>query len=476
MLARPRTPLSTEPGTACVANQMTQGLMSKIARPPDFLAREMVRPRREFWILLAICAVVRLSLMPINTAEYTDGVIQAMMFVEPTGIWPPLYGAVIYILKFVFGYLWAGRLASVVASILAFLPIYFLARRAFGTRAALYAGIFYIVAPVANRWGIRLMSDATFSLFFFWAVERMCFAADERDRAAAFRAYGWACVATVMASLTRYQGPILLGPPLLGLAILLIVRFRAIPWKPSLNLLGMALLPIWIHLTSETFIHGEQFAQRAFTESPMPTWKVLLLNGEAFIAYMPYWLTYPVAVFVLLGIFWMRQRRGIYFGLTLCYVAVALLVMQSLFSSFQERYFLPLLGFFWVLAGAGLYALQERWRRQARGFRNRLFPYIAIGTFVWSGAFSLMVLLGQRDAFGDIARASRYAAEVKEPQARIFTNEVWRMTPVIMAANKVEFFAGTDAHFLHDGFVPSPGFTVTETGGRRLREIGRAHV
>lgn len=436
--------------------------LSLNVRPPQIVSREMAYPRRDIWVLLAVCGVVRLAFSPLNTAEYTDGVLQARQFVDPIGIWPPLYSALIYPLKFIIGEMWAGRLISVAASTLAIAPIYRMTRRAFGTRAALYAGVFYIVAPVANRWGVRLMSDATFSLFFWWACERFYFASDEREKSTAWRAFGLGCLATSLACLTRFQG-LLLVPAAFVFAGVLIRRFKAVPWRPGLWLLGVLLLPIWVWLTSDSFIHGKQFSDRAF-QAQIPLWKVISLNGEAFLAYLPYFLTYSVAIMALIGMFWTRQRRGNGFAWMTVYVAVVLIVVQSAFSSFQERYLLPLMGFFWVLAGSGMYAVQERWLRQRHAHLKRLFPYLLIMVYGWSALWLFAVSIGQREAFGDIARASRAAAEAAPEGAPIYTNEVYRHEPARIAGNKVAFFSKREAVYLNENFIPADPFRQGNSG------------
>ncbi|MDK2971254.1 MAG: hypothetical protein PWP23_1009 [Candidatus Sumerlaeota bacterium] len=443
-------------------------------KPPEMVARELIYPRRDIWILLAVCGVVRLAFLPINAGEYTDGVLQARQFVDPVGIWPPLYSALVYPLKFVLGYLWAGRLVSVVASVLALWPIYKMTQRFFGTRAALYAGIFYITAPVANRWGVRLMTDATFSLFFWWACERLAFASDERSRDTAFRAFGWGCIASVLAALTRYQG-MLLYFPVLAVLVILTRRFGKIPFRPALWLLGYALLPGWIFLTSDSFIHVDQFANRGLNNH----WRyVMSLNAEAFLAYFPYYLTYTVFVCALVGIFWTRQRRGPFFGWMMLYVAVVLLLFQSAFSSFQERYFLPLMGFFWVLAGSGMYAIQERWLRQTRPLMKRTFPYLLILIYAWPTGWTMAVMLGQRQAWGDLAAASRWVGAEAPEDAAIFTNDSYPTERMVLGAKKVSFFSGRNARFLNESFVPSPPYRTTFDGRtiarppQKLLEVG----
>jgi hypothetical protein len=419
-------------------------------KPPEIVTREMAYPRRDPWILLGLAFLLRLIFLPINEAEYTDGILQVLQFREPIGIWPPLYSALIYPLGFVVGDLYAGRLVSAIAGSLAIIPIYRMTQRAFGTRAALYAGIFYLTAPVAMRWGVRVMTDATFVLFFWWACERLIFACDERHPRHAQRALMWGTVAAVLASLTRFQG-LMLIPPVLAVTGVLWYRHKRLHWKSLIWLAGLGILPLWVWQTSPgEFIHTQQFAERAF-DAPMPMIQVIALNGEAFFAYFPYFMTYPVFFFALAGSFWMRQRRGPYLGWFALYTAVVLLIAQSAFSSFQERYLLPIMGFFWILAGAGMFALQERWLRLDRSFRSRMFPYVLIFTYTYSSVFMLLVMFGQRQAFGDLASASRIAASIADPDTRIFTNELYRAerpgSPAI-EATKVQFFADRPVEFL----------------------------
>jgi len=442
-------------------------------RPPEIVAREMKYPRRDIWILLAVCGFTRLLMLPWNSAEYTDGVLQARALVDPVGIWPPLYSLVVYALKFLFGYMWAGRLVSAVASALAVWPIYRLTQRAFGTRAALYAGMFYIGAPVAVRWGVRVMTEPMFCLFFWWACERLYSASDERNRAAAGRALGWGAVHAVLASLTRYQG-FLLVPPVLLCAWLIRRRFGRFPIKPTLWLLGLAIIPAWIELAG--FIHGDQFAERSTGQGLRAMLYVLVMNAEPFGLLFPYWLTYPVFLMALYGAFWTRLRRGAYFAWLAIYLAVSLLVLQSLFSSFQERYFLPLMGFFWALAGSGMYVLQERWRRHYRPIRARMFPYLLIVVYGWTAVFSIAVFAAHHDAFGDIARASRYAGSQASEGTTLYTNEYYRLgAPFAIAGDKVRFFSKKPTVFLDEQYIPAraliPGMDASDEPRSRRRTI-----
>lgn len=378
-------------------------------------------------VLLAVALVLRIALLPLNSAEYTDGILQLIQFEQPTGIWPPLYTALCWPLGQAIGPLWAGRLVSAIASTLAIVPVWRIAQRLFGDRAALHAAIICVLAPTALRWAPRVMTEATFSLLFWWACERIVAAIQEPERAA--RCLVGACVAGALASLTRYQG--VLVAPLAAGAALWVARRGGSPWKalPALALFGAPFL--WSQLAGN--IHGEQFAER----SAMAPLLVLLANAEPFVLLSPYFLTYPVAACAIVGALKAQGRDRLPFALLVLAVGGALVVVQSLFSSFQERYLLPWYGLLFVYAGAGLAHVMEALAK--RGLA-RVAPYAALATHGFAAVMAALVLYGSRDAFGDLRRATEVAVATGAP--RIFTNETYRIRgEQVIAGDKVRFFA-----------------------------------
>lgn len=434
------------------------------------LRQELLHAKWSVWILFLVAIVVRFAFTPINVGEYTDGILQARQFIHPVGIWPPLYSGLIYVFKFPVSLffanelLWSGRFISAAFSALSIFPIFMLTRRAFGTRSAIYACVFFLTAPVANRWGIRLMTDSTFAFFFWWACERLCVAADEKDQSKAHLALGLACIATVLAVLTRYQGAMLL-PPIACCTWIIFRRFKTLPWKPLLWLAGFLIIPLWEYSLNVEFIHGQQFSDRSLGNDPWITAKIIAINAEAFFLFMPYYLTYPTALCAVTGMYWMRLRRGNFFGWLVVYSALVLLLVQGAFGSFQERYFMPVMGFLWILAGAGMYAIQQHWLRPAHPIKKRLFPYLMIFVFAYSSFFSLAVLIMQRESWGDLATASRIVGKMIQPDQKIYTNEIYRDSPTMrIAGDKVAFFSGTEnVEFLDQRFLNStPGNAPVE--------------
>jgi hypothetical protein len=391
--------------------------------------------------------VLRAALLPVNQAEYTDGILQLTQFSQPTGLWPPLYTALCWPLSLLVGPMWSGRIVSVIFSTAAVIPIYLLALRSFGARAAIFAALVYTVAPTSLRWAPRVMTDATFTFFFWCACERLIAAQGSRDEGYVNKALAWACAWGTLASLTRYQG-LLLAPPVLVLAIVHWRLNRFFPLRGVLCLLFYALVGVWlIHAGT---IHGGQYEQRT---AQVGLWMTFLVSAEPFVLYMPYFLTYPVALLVMLGLNQARARpRHMMIPLT-TYIFIVLVIAQSLFASFQERYFLPFFGFLYIWAGVGLAIVDHRYRRRF----PRLRPYIPIITVAWSLFISALVIIGSRQAFGDIRAASRYVASLTatNPAERVYGNEQYPLPgPPNRASHapKMNFFSRRPVYLLSDEY------------------------
>lgn len=414
--------------------------MSEIKR---IRQRQQLRWGAVLILFVLINLVLRAPLLFLNKAEYTDGILQLIQFRENTGIYPPLYTAIVWPFSFLFDQLWAGRFISYLFSVAAVIPLYLMARRSFGMRAAVFTAIVYTVAPESLRWSTRVMTESMFSFFFWFALERLLCAQGARDRDSANFSLVLASVLGTLAALTRYQGMMLL-PFILGLAVFL-GHVRGV-WaiKGILSTLLFALVPLWSLYAGN--IHGSQFAERTRDLGPLMTF---VNFAEPFVLLMPYFLTYPVAVFVFVGFNVGRARNTYMMTPMTLYVFVVLLVFQSLFASFQERYFYPFFGILFIWAGLGLAVVDDRCRRRAPRWRFYA-PTIVV---VWSLFISALVLLGSREAFGDIADAARRAGSVSRAEGGtpVYTNELYRLErdgqPRI-AGTKVSFFAGLEAEFL----------------------------
>lgn len=405
--------------------------------------KQLLRWGSTLILFIILNAIIRLPLLPVNQAEYTDGILQVNQFTNQTGIYPPLYTAICWPFAQLLGPLWAGRLVSTLFSIAAVIPLYLLALRCFGMRAALYTAMIYTVAPTALRWSPRVMTEATFTFFFWFACERIMAAQGAQNEKKANWAIFLACVLGALAALTRYQG-LMLIIPIIAVAAWRWKSLGTLPWKGLAGLPLFGLPFLWSAYAGN--IHGTQFAERAGDNAIM----TIILNAEPFILLMPFFLTYPVALLVLIGLNCGRWRpRMNPLPLTI-YTLVVLILAQSLFGSFQERYLLPLFGLLFAWGGLGMAVSDDRLRRRHSPWR----PYVPIITLTWSLLISVLVLIGSRGAFGDISRASRVAAEAAG-ENRILTNEIYRAGPAgepPIAGDKVAFFARRDATFISEPY------------------------
>ncbi len=393
---------------------------------------ETLPARRLILLLCLFNLILKLALLPTNRAEYTDGILQLTLFSHSNKLYPPLFTIIALFLKPLFGNAeFAGRFVSAVASTALVLPIFFLARRLFDKRAAFFAGVVYTISPVALRWSIHAMTDALFALIFFLAAVEYLKALVTLDESSD-KHLVWATFLVVLATLTRYQG-VLLFPPIVFLIIIVCVRRRTIPVKIVAVQVLWALPILWMVFYG--FRHPAQFAERAGASG----WQTILniLNlFESFLAYSPYFLTLPVCFAFIAGLFylgWGERNRWIFAAL-FGYLLIALLLLQSAFSSFQSRYLLLLIPFTSIFAGWGMAALKERWR-----VRPLLFSVFFTVTVLYGMGFGLTSIFLQRETFSDLKDAALFLRSLPE-DAPIYSNEAYKdLGPV-----KMRYWSGRD--------------------------------
>ncbi|MBN1902259.1 glycosyltransferase family 39 protein [Candidatus Sumerlaeota bacterium] len=369
--------------------------------------------------------LLKIALIGINRAEYTDGILQITLFSNPNRLYPPLFTILVHILTPIFrNPELAGRFISVLSGSLLAIPVFLLTRRIFDKTAAFFAGVVFTVSPMALRWSLHSMTDMIFALIFFLAVSSWIHAAAD-SRKDSRKAFTAATVLAVLATLTRYQG-VLLAPPILFLLVMISMRQRRFPWKETAWQILWALPVLWIYFYG--FRHPQQFVERA-GNSPGQTVILILNVFESFLAYSPYFLTLPVFFFMLAGLFYpggYRNERAILLGIFL-YMVTSLLLLQSAFSSFQSRYLLPLLPMAAVFAGRGMAALKIFWKR-----RPLVFNILFIVTILYGIGFGLTSVFLQRETFGDLKEAALFLRELPHG-VKIYSNETYKdLGPVKM--------------------------------------------
>ncbi len=409
--------------------------------------------------LMGVHALVRLALLNVNQGEYTDGILQLTQFERTDSFWPPLYTALVWLLRMVgIEALTAGRLVSVAASVVLLPALWWTARAWSGRRSALFAGLLYTVSPVAMRWSIRVMTDMTFVCLFQWACAAVLLlwsrrandpsgeaslAASARTnweetlrRRPALTLIGLTAL-SVLATLTRYQG--LLFAPLVAmtLAALWLGRLPVAGGRPQrawgtlAAQLAWLALPAW--LVFQRFGHVQQVASRV---PPGDFWAVAATywgRFEMFLYLTPYILTLPVFVFFMAGLLGQptpsaseseNRDRNLPLRPLFFYCSVCILTAQTAFLSFQERYLMPLLPFALICAGAGM-ARCERFFAQWGKRGHPIFLALVSLTLCWSFGFGLLSVALQRGAFADLYDAGRYLRNLTDlpTDAPIYTTE-----------------------------------------------------
>ncbi|HNY27586.1 MAG TPA: glycosyltransferase family 39 protein [Candidatus Sumerlaeota bacterium] len=416
--------------------------------------------------LMGVHTLLRLALLNVNQGEYTDGILQLTQFERTDSFWPPLYTALVWLPRLCgLEALTAGRLVSVAASVALLPALWRTARTWAGRRSALFAGILYTVSPVVMRWSIRVMTDMTFVCLFQWACAAVLLLwsrgntqnpsesalspsspAVKRNGQEPLRqrpglTLTGLTLLSVLATLTRYQGLLLAPVVAVTFVALWLGRLPAArgqrhrPWGALAAQLTWLALPAW--LLFQRFGHIQQVANRV---PPGDLWTVVTTywgRFEMFLYLTPYILTLPVFVFFMAGLLTKpasAQTKEATSPLPLrrffLYCSVCVLVAQTAFLSFQERYLLPLLPFAFICAGAGMARSEEaltQWGKRG----HTVFQALVLLTVCWSFGFGLLAIALQRGAFADLYDAGHYLRSLTDlpPDTRIYTTESYGPNP-----------------------------------------------
>lgn len=423
-------------------------------------------------ILILIGIASRIFLLNWYQGTYTDGIIQLGLFENDNAYFPPLFPLLAnWMSRVIQNEIIAGRLVSLLASTLTLIPLYHLAKWLYGSKAALWTGLFYLTAAVVNRWSLRVMSDSLFTLFFTTAVAAFVMSLRSsgeqnlpnnipREKAQSLmlalsrvRKRRWLFLmiaASGLATLTRYQ----------GLALLPLIAWSA--WEnrkgysrweiveTTLSLLPWVGLVWWLGYRGME--HGAQFAGR------MRGWITLLVYwdmAETFLYYLPYALTLPVALLAIVGLVSIdRSPLARPLRCALLYLFILWLVVHAMFQSFQYRYFLPLIPVLLLYAGKGVVSLKELLQEQWKS----LATAIAVAAVIAGGAFSFAVVYLQRNAFADIAEVGYRIAGKNFPGGRVFATGDYGGRPVNY---KLSFYGGQPVRYFD---LSAPDKTPMQAG------------
>lgn len=400
--------------------------------------------------LIVFTFALRVIFLSWNQGEYTDGILQLTLFSSASSntFFMPFYTWVTSFLNLLFKDMeTSGKLVSMLAGTLGIIPVYYLAKRLYGFKAALLAGVLYSVSPEIWRWHLRVMTDSLFCTLFLWSLWQLIEAVSEPDveseenKSHPAFSLGVAWLAGGLATLTRYQGLGLL--PFLAWGTWQVFS-KPVPALPKAKYLIAAML-VWLGAFVAWFGaptwwlvrgmgHFGQYAER-MGQTWQSTLAAYLTMGESFVAFYPYEMTYPVFFFALYGLFrteWNRKLKIFYscFGLLFFFW----LLGHAPFQSFQFRYFIPMLSLSVIPAGYGMIYLLEKGKNNYSAWR-RAAVLIAI---FFSLLFSLAAIFVQRGTFGDIKESALYMKENLQGK-RILDNESYREN---VANVKVRYWSG----------------------------------
>ncbi len=431
--------------------------------------------------------LLKFSIIHLNAGEYTDGIIQIIQHqMDLSGFWPPLYNWLIRLLTLTgMSGEYAGRFISIISSSLLIFPLYFLTRHICHNqqKAAIFAIFIYTFSPLHLRWSVRVMTDSLFTFLNFTVIYYLFNALENRSHAYyCLKYFLYANIFLLLATLTRYQG-ILVVPWYLYVLYLYSRRFtlQVKNWReltPKTRqkiakygvIFLLSLLP-WILVVRMYFvqggIHAFQIGER-MGHAFMGTLGNYFIVFDAFTGHIPYFFNYFVVVFAFAGFLFISSRRikQMIFKIFFFYYLIALLAVQAVFQSFQERYLLPLLPFFCLLAGTGLFFLmyEPSHRSDHDGipqFRKRsgrfqwIYPVFLALTTLTLFVTSIAVLTFQSGTFGSIKETAVYIKE-HNPQGNIYSNEIYRQG---YEAIKIRYWSENDdilyyAPYKSDQFEP----------------------
>lgn len=421
--------------------------------------KKLSRPTLFVLAFILINLVWRLIFLPVSQGCYTDGILQIDMFRQGLSYWPPFYALTVRLFSWIpgLGLEGAGRLVSFLSGIVILLPLAAATRRLYGLRAAIWTMVAWTASAMALQWSLQVMTDMFMTLLWMGALAALVLAVEaylpglfpQSGSAPAPNPRGgnhWLLLASfcgAFATLTRYQGIFLLLPLAWAAWKLgcMTKRLPARSFSPWLTLLPWLAVPIWLVQGMGSIAkHGEQIGARAGSGG---LWTALTqiywYNFEEFLLKSPYFLTYGLFGFMLYGLFrtqWGTARLR-WAGWICLYLALGIFGLQSVFSSYQSRYLLPLVPLACIFAGHGL----ATWERHNERHPVRLWGLV-LPTVVWGLIFSAMVAVYQGSPFKEIKEAAQFVRTLNPPKSvRIVSNEIYNAS---IGAAKVSFWSGRD--------------------------------
>ncbi|MBW2040376.1 MAG: glycosyltransferase family 39 protein, partial [Deltaproteobacteria bacterium] len=133
--------------------------------------------------------------IPVARLFYNGDYLQALL--QPQ---LPLYPFLISLFSHITGdFELAGQLISIIFSILAVFPLYFIGKSLFGPKPAFWTTVFYLINPLMLRSSVDVLKEGVFIFFFFYSVYCSLWFLREGKR----RWLIWTAVFAIVGALTR---------------------------------------------------------------------------------------------------------------------------------------------------------------------------------------------------------------------------------------------------------------------------------
>ena len=323
-------------------------------------------------ILIAAYFILRipnLTLQPIFADEAIYIRWAQVMKSEPTlrflpqtdGKTPLFMWILIPFFKFIKDPLLAGRFLSVISGFFTLLGVFFLTKKVFSPKVALWATLFYVVTPYTVFFDRMALVDCMLSAFTIWVVY-----------------FALWLVETKRLDLAMILGYLLGGailtktPGLINLLILptTIVSFKRSDKNSLVKLVLLWLVAIVIALVMYNLLRlGPEF-QKLTQRNTDYVFSPLELVGRPLDPFIPHFndmkdwfpkfFTIPILLLVFVGIFYALKKFNRGAIVILFWLLIPMLVSMAFLKTFTARYLLTSVAPMLIFAGYGLDQLLEK--------------------------------------------------------------------------------------------------------------------
>ncbi len=439
---------------------------------------------KEKYILLAFFILnifLKLSFFNINLAEYTDGIIQIIQHkLSIPSYWPPMYNWLTRAISTLGLSLEASaKIVSIISSSLLIVPLYYLTRMLADNqqKPAIFAVLIYTLSPIHLRWSVRVMSDSLFSFFNFCAIYYLFLLFEYRTHTYYFLKYAlYTNIFLILANLTRFQG-LLLVPFFFYILYIVFYNFikriknwdkiskifkkKIIKYSPFLIISFIPWIFYLPYLAEKIHLHLLQFHNRE-AHSILSTLANYFIYFDEFLGHIPYFFNYIVVGFAIIGFVKLDSRKIKIqiFKLFILYYLFSLLLLQSAFQSFQERYLLPFLPFVSTLSGIGIFlSLYElspktqpgiKYYQMRKSFFYPLYIFlIIIGIFTMT-ITTIGIMTYQSQTFASIKDVALFLKKCKT-KGNIYSNEIYNNN---LKTIKISFWSGKKIKYFSPHNLP----------------------